>query len=134
MMTSSNRPIIVVDASLLVDAALGDERVAPRIMGVDRHGPVTLDAEFVHALRRKWLARLISDEEARAAITLFESYEVTRHPIVDLKKRMWAIRQNLTAYDAAYVALAEILDAPLLTRDRRLSRSSGHAARIEYID
>ncbi len=47
---------------------------------------------------------------------------------------MWALRHNLTAYDAAYVALAESLDLPLLTRDRRLASSSGHTARIEYID
>lgn len=47
---------------------------------------------------------------------------------------MWAIRQNVTAYDASYVALAESLDLPLITRDRRLAHSSGHAARIEYID
>ena len=47
---------------------------------------------------------------------------------------MWALRKNITAYDAGYVALAESLDLPLITRDRRLSRSSGHAARIEYID
>ena len=46
---------------------------------------------------------------------------------------MWAIRQNLSAYDAGYVALAELLNVPLLTRDGRLARSSGHAARIEYI-
>jgi predicted nucleic acid-binding protein len=47
---------------------------------------------------------------------------------------MWSLRHNITAYDAAYVALAESLDVPLLTRDRRLAKSSGHAARIEYID
>lgn len=47
---------------------------------------------------------------------------------------MWSFRRNITAYDAGYVALAESLNVPLLTRDRRLSRASGHAARIEYID
>ena len=48
--------------------------------------------------------------------------------------RVWQLRQNLTAYDAAYVALAEALAVPLLTRDAPLARSSGHSARIEYID
>jgi predicted nucleic acid-binding protein len=47
---------------------------------------------------------------------------------------MWALRHNITAYDAGYVALAESMNVPLLTRDGRLSRSSGHAARIEYIE
>lgn len=133
MMPSSSGPV-VVDASFLVDFFLGEERIGARIEGVELHAPVSVDAEFVHAMRRKWLAGLISDVDARTAITLFDSYEVSRHPVVALKARMWEVRQNLTAYDAAYVALAESLRAPLITRDRRLSRSSGHAARIEYID
>lgn len=57
-----------------------------------------------------------------------------RHPVEPLVHRMWSLRANVTAYDASYVALAESLSLPLVTRDRRLSRSSGHAAAIEYID
>lgn len=132
MPSSSGR--VVIDASFLVDFFLGEERIGARIKGLELHAPVSVDAELVHAMRRKWLASLISDVDARTAITLFDSYEVIRHPVVELKARMWQLRQNVTAYDAAYVALAEILDAPLITRDFRLSRSSGHAARIEYID
>ncbi|HVE70624.1 MAG TPA: type II toxin-antitoxin system VapC family toxin [Thermoanaerobaculia bacterium] len=58
---------------------------------------------------------------------------ITRHPIEVLVPRMWFLRQNITAYDASYVALAESLNLPLITRDARLARSTGHAARIEYI-
>lgn len=55
----------------------------------------------------------------------------TRYGHQPLRRRVWALRKNLTAYDAAYVALAEFLDAPLLTSDARLARSAGHRARIE---
>jgi predicted nucleic acid-binding protein len=133
-MPSSDDRIVVVDASFFVDFFLGEVRLGARIDGFELHAPVSVDAELVHALRRKWFAGLITDVDARSAIRLLDSYEITRHPVIALKTRMWALRQNLTAYDAAYVALAEVLDAPLVTRDYRLSRSAGHAARIEYID
>ena len=58
---------------------------------------------------------------------------IVRHPVTHLVERIWSLRHNITAYDAAYVALAEHLGFPLLTRDARLSRSAGHAATIEYI-
>ena len=58
---------------------------------------------------------------------------LTRYPHEDLLPRIWALKDNLTAYDAAYVALAEALDAPLITRDRRLAASPGHSARIELV-
>ena len=70
----------------------------------------------------------------QSGIALFGARKFTRHPVAPLTQRIWALRQNLTAYDAAYVALAEALGVPLLTRDLRLSRSSGHAATIHYID
>lgn len=59
--------------------------------------------------------------------------DILRHGIEPLVGRMWELRYNVSAYDAAYVALAESLNLPLITRDARLARSSGHAARIEYI-
>lgn len=59
--------------------------------------------------------------------------DVARHPHDALLLRIWALRDNVSAYDAAYVALAEALEAPLLTCDRRLARSIGHTARIELL-
>lgn len=64
----------------------------------------------------------------------FIASPILRHPVEPLVHRMWSLRANVTAYDASYVALAESLGLPLITRDRRLARSSGHAAAIEYID
>jgi predicted nucleic acid-binding protein len=56
---------------------------------------------------------------------------VTRYPVAALLTRIWRLRDNLTAFDAAYIALAEALDAPVLTTDAALARSSGHRARVE---
>lgn len=58
---------------------------------------------------------------------------LTRYPHAPFVGRAWALRENITAYDAAYVALAEALDAPLLTTDGRLARSTGHNARMEFV-
>lgn len=98
------------------------------------HAPVTIDAEVVQALRRRWLLQIVSDREAAAAFVFYRAIVIVRHSVAPLLDRMWGLRRNVTAYDASYVALAESLELPLITRDRRLAHSSGHAARIEYID
>jgi predicted nucleic acid-binding protein len=135
ILSSSATSSVVVDASVLIDALLlEDERAAIRLSRCDLHAPVTIVAEFVHGLRRQWLQKRFDDEVGRTALRLFSGNRITPHPVEHLAARMWAIRQNVTAYDAAYVALAESLNLPLITRDRRLANSSGHAARIEYIE
>jgi predicted nucleic acid-binding protein len=123
----------VVDASLLVDAVSELGRFVTRLVGVRLHAPVTIDAEVVQALRRRWLLKKLDDEQAHAALALFRRYDIERHSVQPFVDRMWSMRHNVTAYDAGYVALAESLNVPLLTRDRRLAHSSGHAARIEFI-
>jgi predicted nucleic acid-binding protein len=125
--------LIVVDASAIVDALFTVGDVHARILRYEVHAPVTVDAEVLHAVRRKWLAKLVKDQEATMAVDLFQTFDIVRHPVAPLVKRIWALRQNITAYDAGYVALAESLALPLLTRDWRLAHSSGHSARIEYI-
>lgn len=124
---------IVVDASVLIDLALGDAAADAVVSTQPLHAPVTIDAEVLHALRRRWIARLIEDEDVVAVLHLFRQIPITRHPVQPLVDRMWSLRRNITAYDAGYVALAESLEMPLLTRDWRLAHSSGHGARIEYI-
>lgn len=126
--------IVVVDASAIVDGLLRVGDIARKLSWHELHAPVTVDAEVLHGLRRRWLGGLLEGRDGAAAITVFQAIPITRHPVQQLVTRMWSIRHNVSAYDAGYVALAELLDVPLLTRDRRLSKSSGHAARIEYID
>ncbi len=110
-----------------------DLRFAEMLAGLEWHTPVTIDAEVLHALRRQWLIGRLNDQAAAGAFQLLRQRAITRHPVMSLLDRMWALRHNVSSYDAAYVALAESLDLPLITRDARLARSTGHAARIEYI-
>ncbi len=135
MIPSTNaRSAVVVDASAIVDFLLDVKSVVARLGLHALHAPVTVDAEVLHGLRRKWLNDAVTDEEAEVALALFRRIEIERHAVQSFVKRMWALRHNVTAYDAGYVALAESLELPLLTRDRRLSLSSGHVAKIEYIN
>ncbi len=124
---------VVIDASIVIDALLGDAVAEAALTGRMIHAPVTIDAEVLHAVRRRWFAGSLDDESALDVITLFRHTSITRHPVQPFLDRMWSLRHNITAYDAGYVALAESLALPLLTRDWRLAHSSGHAARIEYI-
>jgi predicted nucleic acid-binding protein len=126
--------MIVIDASALIDAFLSYEPIVALIEEHDLHTPVTVDAEVLHGIRRALLRGAITDVQAESVITSFRKTPLMRHPVQPLVPRVWSLRRNITAYDASYVALAESLDLPLITRDARLARSSGHAARIEYID
>jgi len=130
--------VIVIDASALIEA-LGRTNVAPRVAAhilapeQTLHAPHIIDLEIVQVLRRWVAAGDITQERGREALADLAAVPLTRYPHVDLLPRVWELRGNLTAYDAAYVALAEALDAPLVTRDRRLAASPGHTARVELV-
>lgn len=124
---------VVVDASVIIDGLLGDLTIDTAVHGRRIQAPVTIDAEVLHALRRRWLAGKITETRVAPLLALFRDITIVRHPVQPLIDRMWSLRQNITAYDAAYVALAESFNIPLLTRDARLAHSSGHTATIEYI-
>ncbi len=130
--------MIVVDASALLEALLR----TPAAEAVERwlfdprqslHAPHLLDIEVAQVVRRYAASREIDPERGRAALADLADFPLRRYPHGFLLPRVWELRRNLTAYDAVYVALAEALDAPLLTRDRRLAAASGHAARIELV-
>jgi predicted nucleic acid-binding protein len=87
--------------------------------------------ETAQVIRRYAANAEIDAGRGRAALADLADFPLRRYPHDFLLPRIWDLRNNLTAYDAAYVALAEALDAPLLTRDRRLAASAGHHARIE---
>jgi predicted nucleic acid-binding protein len=130
--------VIVVDASALLETllrtsaapAVEDRLFAP---GQTLHAPHLLDVEAAQVIRRYAAQGDIDAERGRMALADLADFPLRRYPHDFLLPRIWDLRNNLTAYDAAYVALAEALDAPLLTRDRRLATSAGHRARIELV-
>lgn len=131
--------MIVVDASALVEALLrtnAAKAVDKRLFetGETLHAPHLLDIEVAQVIRRYATIGDIDDARARAALADLADFPVRRYAHDFLLPRIWELRNNLTAYDAAYVALAEALDAPLLTRDQRLARASGNRAQIKLIE
>ncbi len=129
--------MIVVDCSAVVDALTAADdatSLRARMSGEDLHAPALLDFEVVAALRGLVLGSHLTPTRAQDALTDFEDLRIERWPSSDsLRRRAFQLRDDISAYDAAYVALAEALDCPLLTRDARLSKSSGHQARIEVL-
>jgi len=127
--------LIVVDASALVDLFLElplNQDLLDRIERADElHAPHLIDLEVLSVLRRLVATGKLSPEAASMARGQFDDLGIERYSHVGLGDRIWALRGNLTAYDAAYVALSEWLGLPLVTSDARLARSSGHAATIE---
>jgi predicted nucleic acid-binding protein len=130
--------MIVVDASAMIEtllrtpaAAAVDARLfAP---GETLHAPHLLDVEVAQVVRRYVANGEIDADRGRDALDDLADLRLRRYPHDLLLPRIWELRHNLTAYDAAYVALAEALAAPLLTRDRRLTAAAGVRARIELI-
>lgn len=97
------------------------------------HAPHLIDLEIANILRRYVQKRELSSRSASQALDDLSSVPLQRYPHTLLISRIWELRNNLTAYDAAYVALAEMLDAPLITRDAALSIAPGHHAKIELV-
>ncbi len=131
--------MIVLDASALVELVLGSDvgrSVASRIADPELtlHGPHLIDVEVSQVVRRYVLAGSVSEARGAAALEHLQELDLLRYEHQPLLLRVWALRHNLTAYDAVYVALAEALEAPLLTGDRRLAAASGHRAVIELVE
>ncbi len=128
--------MIVLDASAVVDYVLwigAAERIAKRISrtGEEILAPYLLDIEVAHALRRYALRGALSPARGAEALSDVAELRLRRYPHLPLLPRIWELRENLSAFDAAYVALAEALDAPLVTSDAAIARAPGHHARIE---
>lgn len=127
--------MIVVDTSALLDAVLarpGKPELLARLSDdSDLHAPHLIDVEVLHALRRLALTSTVSDERLQDARADIADIAITRYPLGSLADRVWQLRHHLTAYDATFIALAETLEAPLVTCDRRLARAGGHQAQVE---
>lgn len=130
--------MIVLDASAAVELVLQTpraERVAARALHpAERiHAPYLIDIEVTQVLRRLVNARELTPARGGLALSDFSELIIERHPHPPLLGRIWSLRTSLSAYDAAYVALAEALAAPMLTCDDKLARAHGHSAKIELV-
>ena len=131
--------MIIVDASAVIEflfatrlaGPVGDRIVDPR----EEVGcPCLLDAEVAHVIHRWHFAGIVDEPRARRAIDHLARLRALRWPHEPLLPRMWDLRHNFTAYDAAYIALAESLGATLLTCDGALARSHGINCEVELIE
>ena len=130
--------MIVVDASALLEfllqTPLGARVEARLFRGDDEcHCPHLLDVEVTQGLRRLVRMGEVSANRAAEAIADLAGLDLHRHAHLDLLTRAWKLRENITAYDAMYVALGEALDAPIITCDAPLAAVSGHRAQIEVV-
>lgn len=130
--------MIVVDASAVLETLLrtpNAEAVERRIFDPSEtlHVPHLLDVEVAQVLRRYAANGEIDGERGRGALADLVDFPLNRYRHEFLLPRVWDLRHNLTAYDAVYIALAEALDAPLITCDRRLATAPGHRARVELV-
>ncbi|MFC4060066.1 type II toxin-antitoxin system VapC family toxin [Planomonospora corallina] len=127
---------LVVDASIvfrLLANVKGDDLLRQRLAR-RLHAPALIDVEIAsvvrgHVITSKPEVR-ISEERARVMLERYAQLKITRHPMLPLQRRVLELRNNLTAYDAMYVALAELLGVPLLTDDAKFAGSTGHRAEI----
>lgn len=127
--------MIVVDSAAVVDALTavpGTDELRAHLAAQDLHAPSLIDYEVISALRGLTLGGHLSATRAEDLLTDFDDLPIQRWPSADaLRRRAFQLRDNISAYDAAYIALAEALVCPLVTRDSRLARSAGHSAHID---
>lgn len=128
----------VADASAVLEMLLGTpvgKRCADRMLRPAEIlcAPHLVDVEVVQVLRRYAAARELSAQRGREALRDLLDLPLIRYPHEPFLERVWQLRNSLSAYDATYVALAEALEAPIVTCDGRLRRAHGHAATIEVI-
>jgi predicted nucleic acid-binding protein len=128
--------MIVLDASAAVDWLLqtpAGQHIEKRLYSRNEtlHAPHLIDLEVTQVLRRLALQGLVSVHRADEAVRDLLDLRITRYPHLVLLPRIWQLRHNFSAYDAAYIVLAEKLGATIVTRDARLASASGHAAPVE---
>jgi len=128
----------VLDASVLIDVLLNApamKDIRARVLVDDEEfcAPHVIDLEVAQVMRRHVLANVMGLQRARRALDDLHDLSLTRYPHDALLPRIWELRKHFTAYDAAYLARAEILDVTLLTRDRAIVRPGHHQARVELV-
>lgn len=127
--------MLVVDASVLapaiVDAGTDGDTIRARLRGETIAGPDLLRIEVLAVIRKRLIAGALTTAQANDAVEDLLDLPVSVFPSAPLLRRAWALRDNVTAYDACYVALAEALGCPLLTADTRLANAPGTTCAVE---
>jgi predicted nucleic acid-binding protein len=117
--------MIVIDASALLETLLRSEvglEISDSLLDNEMHAPHLIDLEVAQALRHIVLHGELTAAQGHEALVAFAAMPIMRHPHTPLMLEIWALRHNLTSYDAAYLALARALGAPLITQDAALRK------------
>ena len=125
--------MIVVDASALLDAMLGNRSARDRIAADDVAAPHLVDLEIANAMRRLVQSGRIEHRAAARYIDAMRSADLARYPHDELLPLIWSLAENLSACDAAYVALAQALDVPLVTSDAKLAATPGLPCEVTLV-
>lgn len=128
--------LVVLDATVLFEVVADTDLAQPirrRIVGNDQVAPHLVDAEVLSVVQRWWRTGQLDETAALLALEALRDWSGERFAHRSFLQRAWELRGNVRSYDALYVALAEALDAPLLTRDARLARAPGPRCRIEMV-
>lgn len=129
--------MLVVDASVVAVALVDDgpdgDLCRARLHGEWLAAPELMDLEVLSVMRRQVAAGAVDVRRAGLALGDLAALPIRRVPHRPLLQRCWEVRSNLTAYDAAYVVLAEVLDATLLTADRRVAQAPGLRCEVEVL-
>lgn len=125
--------MIVVDASTVLSALLNAGEARRLLAREQLHAPHLVDSEIASVLRRQVAAGRVHADAGWAALETWRRMGVTRHATTALLERVWQLRDNLSAYDAGYVALAESLGCALATADARISRAPGVSCSIVVV-
>jgi predicted nucleic acid-binding protein len=125
--------VIVVDASAALSALLRRGQVRDELAGQQVHVPHLVDSEITSGLRRRVASGQVGANQAWRILRVWQRLGMTRYPVFALLARVWELRDNVSAYDASYVALAESLGCSLLTADARLARAPGVRCAITVV-
>ena len=125
--------MIVVDASAALSALLRGGQARGELAGQQVHVPHLVDSEIAGGLRRRVAAGQVSAGQGWHMLRVWQRLGMTRYPVFALLARVWELRENVSAYDASYVALAESLGCSLLTADARLARAPGMRCAVTVV-
>jgi len=125
--------VIVVDASAALSALLNAGPARSALASEQLHAPHLIDSEVASGLRREVAAQRLDADAGWTALDTLRRLGMTRYPVFALLDRVWELRENLSAYDASYVALAELLGCSLMTADGRLGRAPGPRCPITVV-